>query len=210
MTLTETATGRERTFSEVLEALTVGPERLSIAEVAEAFGERGIGAMILILSLMAILPWPPGGKAVFGAPIILLACELAVRRKTLWLPGWMLRASMGRAAYARAVRHALKPVRFVENLTRPRLAALTSPLGEVAIGVACVFLAIMMALPIPFGDMLPAVTLILLSLGLMQRDGAMVIAGWIGVAVCGIYLALVSSAVIHLGHLAWNWLAGLF
>jgi hypothetical protein len=210
MTLIEPAPGREQTFSEVLEALTLGSEQLSIAEVVEAFGERGIGAMILILSLMAALPWPPGGKAVFGAPIILLAGELAVRRSTIWLPGWMMRASMQRATYAKALRRALKPVRFVENLTRPRLSALTSPLGEVAIGVACVLLAIMMALPIPFGDMLPAGTLILLSLGLMQRDGAMVIAGWIGVVVCGVYLVLVSSAVVHFGHLAWDWLTGLF
>ena len=30
-----------------------------------------------MLSLMALIPWPPGGKAVFSVPIILIAAELA-------------------------------------------------------------------------------------------------------------------------------------
>lgn len=210
MTLTETPAGRERSFSEVLEALAEGEEKLSIAEVVDAFGERGIGAMILMLSLMAILPWPPGGKAVFGLPIILLAGELAVRRPALWLPGWMMRAAIDRSAYRRALGRAIKPVRFIENLTRPRLSAMTTPVGEVAIGLACVFLAIMMALPIPFGDMLPALGLILLSLGLMQRDGLMVLGGWIFVGISGVYLVLVWTAVVHLAHAMAGWVANLF
>ena len=210
MTLTETPAGRERTFSEVLEALAEGEDKLSIAEVVDAFGERGIGAMILMLSLMAILPWPPGGKAVFGLPIIILAGELAVRRTTLWLPGWMMRASIDRSAYRRALARAIKPVRFIENLTRPRLSVMTTPVGEIAIGAASVFLAAMMALPIPFGDMLPAIGLILLSLGLMQRDGLMVLGGWVFVAISAGYLALVWTGLVHLFHAAAGWFANLF
>lgn len=210
MALTETASGRQRTFSEVLEALTEGPEDLSVAEIVAAFGERGIAAMILILSLMAILPWPPGGKAVFGLPIILLAAELTVRRRTLWLPGWMMRASLRRAAYRRALGRALGPIRFMENLTRPRLPAVTGPVGEAAIGACSVLLAIMMALPVPFGDMLPALGLIFLSLGLMQRDGLMVAVGWLFVLVCGVYLALVWTAVVHIAQAAAGWAGRLF
>ncbi|HEX8469877.1 MAG TPA: exopolysaccharide biosynthesis protein, partial [Brevundimonas sp.] len=66
-----------RTFSQVLEDLGVGDASLTLDEVVEAFGDRGIGALILVLSLMALIPWPPGGKAIFAAPIILLAVELA-------------------------------------------------------------------------------------------------------------------------------------
>ena len=67
--------------------------------MVEAFGDRGIGALILVLALMALLPWPPGGKAVFAAPIILLALELAFQRNEVWLPRWLLKASVSRAAY---------------------------------------------------------------------------------------------------------------
>ena len=52
------------------------------------------GAVILMLSLMALLPWPPGGKAVFSVPIILIAAEMALQRDKVWLPRW-LSASRG-------------------------------------------------------------------------------------------------------------------
>ncbi len=55
-----------RTFSDVLESLGHGDDpKLTLKEMVEAFGERSFGAVILMLSLMALLPWPPGGKAVF-------------------------------------------------------------------------------------------------------------------------------------------------
>ncbi|WP_313454729.1 exopolysaccharide biosynthesis protein, partial [Brevundimonas sp.] len=48
-----------RRFSDVLEDLGDAPgEKLSLEELVAAFGERGFGAMILILSLLALLPWP--------------------------------------------------------------------------------------------------------------------------------------------------------
>ncbi len=51
-----------RTFSDVLEQLGQGEaEKLSLREMIEAFGERGFGAVILMLALMALFPWPPGG-----------------------------------------------------------------------------------------------------------------------------------------------------
>jgi len=77
-----------RTFSDVLERLGQGQaDKLSLREMVEAFGERGFGAVILMLALMALVPWPPGGKAVFSVPIILIAAELALQREKVWLAG---------------------------------------------------------------------------------------------------------------------------
>lgn len=211
MSLTETSTGRDRSFSEVLDALGhSGHDRLTIDEVVEAFGERGIGALILVLALLALVPWPPGAKAIFSAPIILLASELALQRDEVWLPRWLLRASVSRAAYRKASIRLIRPIRFVENLTRPRMRVLTGPLSKLAIGLTCVLLAIMMALPIPFGDMLPGVTLVLFSLGVMQRDGIAVLLGWVGTAVCAGYLALIWTTLVRIIEATMTWAQGLF
>lgn len=77
-----------RTFSQVLNDLGqgVGP-RLTLHEVVDSLGERGFGALILVLSLVALVPWPPGGKALFGIAIILMAVQLAMLRHDVWLPG---------------------------------------------------------------------------------------------------------------------------
>lgn len=202
---------QSRTFSQVLEDLAEGEEPgLTLDEVVEAFGDRGIGALILVLSLMALIPWPPGGKAVFAAPIILLAVELAAQRNEVWLPRWLLKASLSRAAYRKALSKVIRPIRFVENLTRPRMSALTGKVSEILMGIACVLLALMMALPIPFGDMLPGLALVFFALGIMQKDGVAILIGAFWTVVSGAYLFLIWATVVQVVQHTAGWVANLF
>src|SRR5690606_2332047 len=217
MTLVSTPPPDEgRTFSDVLERLGQDrpdqgeSDKLSLREMVEAFGERGFGAVILMLALMALFPWPPGGKAVFSVPIILIAAELALQRDRVWLPRWLLKLSVSRAAYRTAVEKVLPRLRRVERLTRPRWPALTGEAADIGIGVICILLALMMALPVPFGDALPGLTLALFGLGIIQRDGAFILAGMFGTAVCGVYLALVWTTVVAVVSGVAHWAANLF
>jgi hypothetical protein len=200
-----------RTFSDVLERLGDGDSpKLSLREMVEAFGERGFGALLLVLALMALFPWPPGGKAVFSAPIILIAAELALQRDRVWLPRWLLKLSVSRDAYRSAARSILPRLRMVERLTRPRWPALTGEIADVVVGGVCILLALMMALPVPFGDALPGLTLALFALGVIQRDGVFIIAGLAGTVVCAVYLTLVWTTVSAIVSGVAGWLAGLF
>jgi hypothetical protein len=206
-----TTQDQARTLSDVIEGLGFADNpQLSVAELVEAFGERAFGALILILALMALFPWPPGGKAVFSAPIILLSLELAVQRDTVWLPRWVLKASVSRAVYRSASQKVIKPIRWVERLTRPRLPMLTGEIADVIVGVVCALLAVMLALPVPLGDMLPALTLVIFGLALTQRDGLAIVVGAIGTVICGVYLVLVWAAVVAIGEKIIGWLTGLF
>ena len=241
-----------RRFSDVLEDLGHAPEpKLSMAELVASFGERGFGAMILILSLLALLPWTPGGKAVFAIPIILMSLELAFQRQSVWLPRWMLRASVSRTAYnaliatpfaapawmrrrvlrfkvrlasrryifadrvRRSVRRrpnglsVLKMVRAIERLTRPRLPLLTGDVADTFTGLVCVVLAMIMALPIPFGDALPGIALVLFALGMMQRDGVAILLGIVATAASALYLILIWATVVEVGHHIAGWFARL-
>ena len=252
MSLIEPPEPRPRTFSEVLESLGYGASpKLTLDELVEAFGDRGFGALILVLSLLALLPWPPGGKAVFAVPIALLSLELALQRDTVWLPRWALRASVPRDAYRalvstplaapawlrrwvltrrfnlgfgvyvfspwvrRAVRRRpqglsmLRGLRRMEQLTKPRMAPLTGEIADTIIGLLCVLLSIVMALPIPLGDALPGVALVLFALGMMQRDGVAIILGALASAACGLYLFVIWRTVAEaVQHIA-GWFAHL-
>ncbi|CAN5151172.1 hypothetical protein BH10PSE2_BH10PSE2_16410 [soil metagenome] len=202
---------RDRAFSDVLEALGLGDDpTLTLAEVVEAFGDRGLGALILVLSLMALFPWPPGGKAIFAAPIILLAGELAFQRNEVWLPKWALKASLSRSAYRLATSRLIKPIRWVENLTQPRLSMFTGPISEIVMGCVCVLLAALMALPVPFFDMLPGLTLMLFSLGVMQKDGVAVLAGAAGTVISIGYLVLIWATVAEVATHVATWFGTLF
>ncbi len=203
-------TDAARRFSDVLESLGEGANpKLTLQELVAAFGERGFGAIILVLSLLALLPWPPGGKAVFAVPIILMSLELAFQRDTVWMPRWALRASVSRTAYRSGVSRIMKLIRRVEALTRPRLHYLTGEVADVVTGLVCVVLAVIMALPIPFGDALPGIALVLFALGMMQRDGVAIILGVVATAACALYLFLIWATVVEVAHHVAGWFAHL-
>ena len=203
------STAHPRTFSEVLEDLGRSGDRLTLDELVVAFGERAFGALMIVTALMSLLPWPPGGKVIFSVPLMIVASELTLQRHSLWLPQWAMRASVSRTGYAKGLGRVLPAIRVIERLSRPRLKVLTGPLAQMVIGLICLGLAVMLAFPVPFGDMLPAVTIALFGFAVMQRDGLATIAGLVGTAVCIGYLALVWRLIVEISERAWTWAQGL-
>lgn len=197
-------------FSDVLEGLSRRDgDRLTLAEMIDAFGERALGAVMVLLATISLLPWPPGGKIVFSLPLILIAAEVMTRRDRLWLPKWVMRRSVSRTRYASGMARAIGPIRFIERLSKPRMAALTDDNAQIGIGLICILLAVMLAFPVPFGDMLPAVTITIFGFALMQRDGLAMIAGLVGTVLCGAYLVLVWRTVVHVIQAGAGWVQSL-
>ena len=84
--------------------------------------------------------------------------------------------------------------RVERRLLTPRLAALTSPAAERWIGGAIVVLAVVLSLPIVFGNQPPALAIALIALGLIEKDGAFVIAGLVaGIAAVGLVFAVLTG-----------------
>jgi hypothetical protein len=192
MTLIQTSTGRPRAFSEVVEKLGQRPgETLCLGEVVEAFGDRAFGPVMFFFALINMMPWPPGGTTLTGAPLLLLSMELAWGRDELWVPRWAERIAIRRATFRRLSRRFQPGLRTTERLSRPRLHFLTGPFGQGLIGLACVFLSLVLVLPMWGANLLPAVAMGFFSLGVMQRDGLAVIFGWLltGATVAVLFLA---------------------
>jgi len=191
-------------FSDLLERLSrEGPERLYVGEVLEAFGQRGLAALMLLFALINFIPLPPGGTTITGAPLLFLSVELAIGRQTNWLPHNLRMASIQRSTFRKGIGWLIPVIRFAENLTRPRLLWLTGWFGQGLIGLTCFLLSIVLVLPIPLGNIAPAVTMALFALGVMQRDGIVVLLGWTATAVSVGLLAfawkIVWGAVEHIG-----------
>lgn len=194
MTLIETSTGRPRAFSDVLTLLASrSGTKLCLGEVVEAFGDRAFGPVMFFFALINMLPWPPGGTTLTGAPLLLLSVELALGRDRLWLPHWAERVSVSRDTFRRLIRRFMRPLRWTEKVTRPRLYFLTGSFGQGLIGLACLFLSAVLVLPIFGGNLIPAVAIGFFALGVMQRDGLAVLLGW-----------LTTAASITVLFLAWK------
>ena len=198
-------------FSDVLRALAAEKtEQMSVNDIVRAFGERAFGALMLTVGLLNVLPWPPGGTTIVGAPLLFITLQLAIGREQLWLPGWLCRASFSRSNFRSGLRRVEPWLLKAERLTKPRLPwAVTGP-AERLIGIAGLLLTCVLVLPIPFGNFAPAITISVFAIGLVQRDGAAALLGWAATAVSVGILILAGSAILALFEHALGWAQRVF
>jgi hypothetical protein len=76
------------------------------------------------------------------------------------------------------------------------MGMLLRPLPERIVGAACLLLAIILFLPIPFGNIPPAVAIAAFALGILERDGLATLVGWLAAIGSLLILAAISSAII--------------
>src|SRR5919204_1552845 len=109
------------TFSDQLERWLEGDGPKTLGALGEAFEEKSFAATILLLMFVPALPLPTGGVThLFEAITIILAAQLLIGRRTIWLPDRLARPELGRTMTGRAVPFILRWVRRGERLSRPR------------------------------------------------------------------------------------------
>lgn len=196
-------------LSEVLQIICDRPEpRVSIGEIMDEFGPRAFGAALLVFSAPNLLPLPPGSSTVLGAPLVLLSPQVALGAEHPWLPRRVSNQNLRRTDLRSAFGRLIPMLEKVEHVSRPRLEFLFGPVGDRVIGVVCTALALILIIPIPLGNLLPAAAVSAFALGLIQRDGVFALAGYLLTAISVCVLVLGASVVVaSLRHIAdlWPW-----
>jgi hypothetical protein len=184
-------------LSDLMEQSVAGTDTdLSVDALIRRLSVRGLAPVILVVALLNIVTIIPGSSTVMGLPLVFLGASLVFGARTLWLPRRLRERRLNRETLARGVARALPYVRRIERMAHPRYwpggdAILSRVYGAL---VLCLGLAIM--LPIPFGNTMPAVSIVLLSLGFTARDGLWVGAGLIAGAIA---VGIVTGFVFAVG-----------
>jgi hypothetical protein len=176
-------------------------DRIHIRDLLAELVQRAIAAMLFVFAVPNTIPVPPGVSGVLGAPLLFLAAQLMLGRPP-WLPGIIADRSFDRTDFERIL-HKVGPwLQKAERLMRPRLTILTRPPLENVIGAIVLLLSIVLFLPIPLGNMLPAIAICILALGSLQRDGLWIIFGTVTAIVSMIIVSGVIAAFAYAGWLA--------
>ena len=181
---------------------------MRLGDIVDRFGRRAFGSLLFVLAIPNLLPLPPGSSTVLGAPLLLLSPQLALGVHAPWLPKWLEDRTISGADLSRAFNRLLPWVERIEKISRPRMGFMFGTIGDRAIGVICSVLSFVLILPIPLGNMLPALTIGVLGFALLQRDGLFATAGYILAGFSGLLLYLAADAVIDGVRLLVNWLGG--
>lgn len=177
ITETTTPTARLKLSTELTRLAEDWPEpRLSVGQLITALGDRGLIGLMLILAVANIIPNPPGTSSVLGMPMLYLAWQM-MRGEQPWLPKLLADRSFDIAHFRAVISRAMPYLEKLERLLRPRLIAVSSPTAMAFLGCVCLFLATVLVLPIPFGNLLPATAIAIISIGALERDGIWIIGG---------------------------------
>jgi hypothetical protein len=170
-------------------------ERVSVGDLLAAMEGRALGALLFLFAFPNVLPTPPGTSTILGAPLVFLAAQLAMGMSP-WLPAVIASRSMTRADFASLVRRIGPWLARIDGLLRPRFTLLALPPMEYLVGLVCLLLALVLVLPIPLGNVLPALAISLLALGILESDGLWIIVGLAAAAVAAVVVSGVVFAIV--------------
>lgn len=179
-------------------AASLTADRVTLRDIAGAHGPAAQGAMLVLLAIPCMLPLP-GSGTVLAMGIAALAWNMGRRRSAGDLPERVARLSLTPAAARRTIACLVWLYELAARFTRERWTALADDRRLSWMAPLVALMALLIFLPIPFGNVLPGLSLVLLGLGLMFRDGLALVLG-IGTALAALGVTLTLAALaIELG-----------
>ena len=149
---------------------------VTLGDAVDQAGVRMHGAAILLMALPECLPLPiPSLGAILGVPLIAVSAHLVLYGEQGDLPAHARKIAIPFRMIQIMSRYLIGPLRFVERISQQRLEKLVS--FERFIGTLCLLMSLLLLLPIPLMNAPPAIALVCLSWGLVQRDGLFVSVG---------------------------------
>jgi hypothetical protein len=204
--------GSKTRISEILERFLAShqEESFTIGELATALGKRAFGASIFMFALAnLLLAWIPGMSFILPLPIIFLSVQIMFRKSQPWVPQRIGHRRLKRKAFADMIQKVQPTLRWIEKFMKPRLATIVDEKAEPGLGLLCLIAALILILPIPGGNFLPAMALLWFALGIVERDGYAVLVGLTFLTGAAVYLVIFSSLVIKAVMGLWNLIVGI-
>ena len=181
-------------------ANSLGSEPFTLRELLELVGEQGLLTFCIILNLPFLIPVSiPGVSTIFGTVIILIGIGLTLNRLP-WLPERLMQRQFSGEQLAPILVRGSEYTAKLERWIHPRLGMFTDgPLASRINGLAIVLGGILLLFPlglVPFSNTLPGIAVMLLAIGMLQRDGYFIFAGYLFLVATIIYFAALAWLVI--------------
>lgn len=174
--------------SEILDRLEAAAEEadVSVDDLISHIGERSLAPLLLVPALLVVSPLSaiPGSPTLSAIIIGLIAVQMLLGRKRLWLPRTVQTRRVPSDRLRRATGFLRPPVTRLERLIRARLLAVTSRPGQVVILLTCLLITLVMPLMeiLPLLSSIAALAIAFFATGLLTRDGLLVLVGYAIVA----------------------------
>lgn len=163
---------------------------VSIEELRDAMGDRGFAMLLVVFAVLNLLPTPPGSTLILGIPLMLVSAQMMLGYQTAWLPRFLLDRSISADRFRQSIDYITPYLERLEKLVRPRYWPFDTITADRYLGLITFVMSVVVFLPIPFGNWLPACSIVVMGFALSERDGVFL---GIGVAIAMLALATIAA-----------------
>ena len=178
----------------VLEKILVKIDNRSSVTVSELLKyldqSLGLGIFLVIFSMIPALPLPALYIATFlSLPVFVILFHILLGKQTLWLPNWFLQRSISKSIIEKFVKLSIALISKFSRIYKTRWTWVLDGSVIRIVALLGIIINISVLLPIPFSNTIPSVGILLIGLGIMEKDGLFVIAG-VSLGIIGIAVAI--------------------
>lgn len=170
-------------------------DNIKVGTLLKSIDSGGFALLNLIFAIILMIPLPPPIAIIAGLIIMFLSFQMIIGMKEVWLPKIITEKSIKRTTLTVIVEKSTIYLYKLERFTRRRFTFVSNPITERIIGAFIFFLAGITLTPIVFANTIPGLAIILISFGMINKDGLMVIIGFI----VGIFSIFVVWLMISVG-----------
>jgi hypothetical protein len=165
--------------------------------------KRAFGVLLLILAIAILVP---GLGIVSSIAIAFPAVEMMLGRDRPALPRFLTKRPFASQRFIKCATRALPVLRAIERISRSRWHTPRETTKR-AVGLLVVLLAVSGIWPLPLINVLPAVTIALLAIAILQEDGLLLaVAFFVGITSLLVFCFLVWRSAGALENLLGGWL----
>ena len=153
-------------------------ETVTLGELRDRLARRGFGLFMIVLALPTLIPiLPPGSAAIIGLLYILLSLQMLFGKDEPWLPKRLSRYRLSARAIAALRTRGIPFLRRIERFSRPRPIRLDDRVVSRGVALVVLLLGVILLTPLPFLNTLPALAVLFMGIGLLNRDRVFIAAG---------------------------------
>ncbi|NBV05992.1 MAG: exopolysaccharide biosynthesis protein [Proteobacteria bacterium] len=170
-------------------------DRILLRDLVSAMDSVGFGLAIMIFAFGIIIPLPPPFPSIISVPLVIFAIQMICGYNSPKLPKRFFNISVKRSVLATLIQRSSPYIRKVEKFLKPRLPFVFYRGAERVLGFFIFLFASFILLPIPLSNFIPGLGILIISFGLLGKDGLVTILG----VIVGLSGIVISVAALFFG-----------
>lgn len=172
--------------------LSINGEDILLKDIISCLGDKGFFFLFIIFALPSALPVPAFGyTTILCLPIIIFAIQEIQGRDVANVPNFIGKRKLSKKILRRAIIYIFKIEKRLFFILRPRLLMFSSHYAKKILAFLCLILAIFACIPLPLTNTIPCLSIGIISISVLYRDGLVILSGVI-MGIAGMFLACIA------------------